>query len=235
VPKPPQPGCSNAPPIMAVSRDRGAEYAKAAAMGAPQAINVADRFHVVKNLTEALQLLLARWKAGNQGSQSNARAMSGRAEQTGCFPRRMASSRTSPCGESALGSTSRAIRTLSTGRGVARRRNEAEARSRSGLGSRSEPYGVGWRLEPSQKRESDGRGRVLLRCLRRMSFRAGKLGRETVWPCGGKSRNKATQEQGERSTAIWRRSNKPKGSASANPQRLAARFLPTLPSGSDVA
>src|SRR6266567_8481117 len=31
-----------------------------AADGAPQAINVADRFHLVKNLTEALQLLLGR-------------------------------------------------------------------------------------------------------------------------------------------------------------------------------
>jgi hypothetical protein len=31
-----------------------------AALGAPQAINVADRFHLLKNLTEALQLLLAR-------------------------------------------------------------------------------------------------------------------------------------------------------------------------------
>jgi transposase len=29
-------------------------------MGAPQATNVADRFHVVKNLTEALQLCLSR-------------------------------------------------------------------------------------------------------------------------------------------------------------------------------
>ncbi len=48
------------PDITAISRDRGAEYAKAAALGAPQATNVADRFHVVKNLTEALQLLLAR-------------------------------------------------------------------------------------------------------------------------------------------------------------------------------
>ena len=45
---------------MAVSRDRGGEYAKAAAMGAPQATDVADRFHIVKNLTEALQLLLGR-------------------------------------------------------------------------------------------------------------------------------------------------------------------------------
>jgi transposase len=31
-----------------------------AALGAPQAINVADRFPILKNLTEALQLLLAR-------------------------------------------------------------------------------------------------------------------------------------------------------------------------------
>ena len=48
------------PDITAVSRDRGGEYAKAAAMGAPQATDVADRFHIVKNLIEALQLLLGR-------------------------------------------------------------------------------------------------------------------------------------------------------------------------------
>jgi transposase len=46
--------------IMVVSRDRGSEYAAAASQGAPQAIQVADRFHIVKNLTEATQLLLAR-------------------------------------------------------------------------------------------------------------------------------------------------------------------------------
>src|SRR5436190_391601 len=48
------------PDIKAVSRDRGGEYARAAAIGAPQAADVADRFHLCKNLTEALQLLLAR-------------------------------------------------------------------------------------------------------------------------------------------------------------------------------
>ena len=48
------------PDIMVVSRDRGSEYAAAASQGAPQAIQVADRFHIVKNLTEATQLLLAR-------------------------------------------------------------------------------------------------------------------------------------------------------------------------------
>src|SRR5713226_4614061 len=51
------------PEIQVVSRDRGAEYAKASTQGAPQAIQVADRFHVCKNLTEATQLLLARYQA----------------------------------------------------------------------------------------------------------------------------------------------------------------------------
>ena len=48
------------PDVMVVSRDRGGEYASAAALGAPQAIQCADRFHVLKNLTEAVQVLVAR-------------------------------------------------------------------------------------------------------------------------------------------------------------------------------
>ena len=51
------------PDIFVVSRDRGGEYARAAALGAPQATQCADRFHIVKNLTEASQLLLARCQA----------------------------------------------------------------------------------------------------------------------------------------------------------------------------
>ena len=51
------------PDIVAVSRDGGSEYAKAASQGAPQAIQVGDRFHIVQNLTEATQLLLARCQA----------------------------------------------------------------------------------------------------------------------------------------------------------------------------
>src|SRR6266705_2313107 len=51
------------PDLMVVSRDRGGEYARAATLGAPQATQCADRFHVVKNLTEATQLLLARCQA----------------------------------------------------------------------------------------------------------------------------------------------------------------------------
>jgi transposase len=48
------------PEIGLVSRDRGGDYASAAASGAPQAIQCADRFHLLKNLGEALQGVLAR-------------------------------------------------------------------------------------------------------------------------------------------------------------------------------
>ena len=48
------------PEIEVVSRDRGGEYASAAVAGAPQAIQCADRFHILKNLGEALEGLLAR-------------------------------------------------------------------------------------------------------------------------------------------------------------------------------
>jgi len=51
------------PEITVVSRDRGSEYASAASAGAPQAVQIADRFHICKNLTEATQLLLARCQA----------------------------------------------------------------------------------------------------------------------------------------------------------------------------
>ncbi|GHO82432.1 transposase [Dictyobacter formicarum] len=51
------------PDLAVISRDRGGEYASAAREGAPQAIQCADRFHVVKNLTEAVQVLLARCQA----------------------------------------------------------------------------------------------------------------------------------------------------------------------------
>jgi len=49
--------------LAVVSRDRGGEYASAAREGAPQAVQCADRFHIVKNLTEAVQVLLARCQA----------------------------------------------------------------------------------------------------------------------------------------------------------------------------
>jgi len=46
--------------LMVISRDRGGVYASAAAQGAPQATQSADRFHLIKNLGEAVEDLLAR-------------------------------------------------------------------------------------------------------------------------------------------------------------------------------
>ena len=44
--------------IKVVSRDRSGSYAEAASRGAPEAIQVADRFHLLKNLGEAVEEFL---------------------------------------------------------------------------------------------------------------------------------------------------------------------------------
>jgi len=51
------------PEIKLVSRDRGGDYAAAARDQAPQATQIADRFHLYKNLVEAVELTLARCRA----------------------------------------------------------------------------------------------------------------------------------------------------------------------------
>src|SRR5258707_7807837 len=51
------------PEIEFVSRDRGKDFTKAATRGAPQAQQVVDRFHVVKNLSEVLQEILGHCRA----------------------------------------------------------------------------------------------------------------------------------------------------------------------------
>jgi len=51
------------PEVEIVSRDRGKEFAKAATLGAPQARQVVDRFHLVKNLGEVLQQILGHCRA----------------------------------------------------------------------------------------------------------------------------------------------------------------------------
>src|SRR5260370_18233982 len=51
------------PEIKLVSRDRGGDYATAARQGAPQAVQTADRFHLVKNLAEAVEKALVQCRA----------------------------------------------------------------------------------------------------------------------------------------------------------------------------
>ena len=47
------------PGILAMSRDRAGEYALGAKQGTPEAIQIADRFHLTKNLSEVAERLLA--------------------------------------------------------------------------------------------------------------------------------------------------------------------------------
>jgi len=48
------------PEVEIVSRDRGGAYADGARQGAPQARQVADRFHLLKNVTDSLERFLVR-------------------------------------------------------------------------------------------------------------------------------------------------------------------------------
>jgi transposase len=58
------------PEIRLVSRDRGGDYASAAARGAPQARQCADRFHLLQNLGKTLEGVLARHLASHRNQQA---------------------------------------------------------------------------------------------------------------------------------------------------------------------
>lgn len=50
------------PGVQLISRDRAGEYARGASKGAPEAIQVADRFHLTKNLSEVVERLLSQYR-----------------------------------------------------------------------------------------------------------------------------------------------------------------------------
>jgi transposase len=58
------------PEIEIISRDRGGAYAEAARQGAPQATQIADRWHILKNLTDALEGVLRRRHAAVRAALS---------------------------------------------------------------------------------------------------------------------------------------------------------------------
>jgi transposase len=56
------------PTVLVVCRDRSALYAEGIRRGAPQAVQVVDRFHLVKNLREAVEAFLHNQRAALQGA-----------------------------------------------------------------------------------------------------------------------------------------------------------------------
>ncbi|GAC1566068.1 MAG: ISL3 family transposase [Ktedonobacteraceae bacterium] len=51
------------PSVEIISRDRGTTFADGATRGAPQALQIADRWHLIHNLGEALEKVMARYHA----------------------------------------------------------------------------------------------------------------------------------------------------------------------------
>ena len=100
------------PDITVVSRDRGSEYAKAAMLGAPQATQCADRFHIVKNLTEATQLILARSQEEIAAASKSEESCQHSSTKRVISVEEWRGIRASPCGESAAGQTSGAPHAL---------------------------------------------------------------------------------------------------------------------------
>jgi transposase len=56
------PWLSQYPGLEVISRDRAPAYAEAARKGAPQAVQVVDRWHLIQNLVEALERCLLRFR-----------------------------------------------------------------------------------------------------------------------------------------------------------------------------
>jgi transposase len=70
------------PEVKVVSRDRGKEYTKAATQAAPQAQQVVDRFHLVRNLAEVLEKILAHCRAEIRQADSDQPPLEKAAEET---------------------------------------------------------------------------------------------------------------------------------------------------------
>lgn len=71
------------PGVQVISRDRSTEYIRGVTLGAPHAQQIADRFHIVKNLREAVERLLDRNRSRFRGIELPRSIPSRRSNQSG--------------------------------------------------------------------------------------------------------------------------------------------------------
>lgn len=98
------------PQVEVVSRDRAEDYARGAAEGAPQAVQVADRWHLLKNLQDALRRVVDRH---HQQIQEAASAVD--LEQQKAQPEPIASSEELLAAQKTARSASRSFLTICSG------------------------------------------------------------------------------------------------------------------------
>jgi transposase len=58
------------PGVLLISRDRAGEFARGAKAGAPEALQTADRFHVLRNLAEVVEKVRGLASPGSESRSS---------------------------------------------------------------------------------------------------------------------------------------------------------------------
>jgi transposase len=81
------------PDVEVVARDRASAYAEGVRRGAPQAVQVADRFHLLQNLAETLQSALSTHAAQLPAAEEPAEPATGQTQMVRPAPRRKATNR----------------------------------------------------------------------------------------------------------------------------------------------
>lgn len=94
------------PGVEIISRDRANDYAEGASRGAPNTIQVADRFHLVQNVREVLQRLLERHQAALRAATAAAQTEHIAAATSTAAPELVADNPPTPAVNQATDSTS---------------------------------------------------------------------------------------------------------------------------------